>query len=432
MRVMLIVEKTEELRGTVNAPPSKSYTHRAVICASLGDGVSKILNPLNSEDCLSSLYGCISLGAQIERRKDIWVVEGNYNSPKTPDNVIDVGNSGTTLRILTGISSQIPRGYAILTGDESIRRRPMGPLLDALNQLGIVAFSSKMDGTAPVVVKGGKIERNLVRIRGDVSSQFITSLMMTLPFAQEDSRIVLTTPLKSAPYLDITMDVLERFGIKVKVLEGNREYLVEGNQRYKPTKYRVEGDYSSASYILAAGVLLNSKILIKNLFKDSKQGDRRIVDILREMGAHIKVREDRVVVEGPYNLEGISIDVKDIPDLVPTLAVLGCFAQGRTEIYNGEHVRLKECDRLHACAVELRKMGGRIREKPDGLIIEGVGRLRGARLNTYGDHRLVMAFTVAGLLAEGRTIIEGEESVKVSFPDFIPVMKSLGANLTVK
>ncbi|HID47488.1 MAG TPA: 3-phosphoshikimate 1-carboxyvinyltransferase [Methanothermococcus okinawensis] len=429
---MLLVERTEELRGSVNAPPSKSYTHRAVICASLGDGVSNILNPLNSEDCLSSVYGCISLGAKIHREEDRWIVEGNYNSPKTPDNVIDVRNSGTTLRILTGISSQISKGYAILTGDESIRRRPMGPLLDGLNQLGIVAFSSKMDNTAPVVVKGGKIENNLVKIRGDVSSQFITSLMMTLPFSQEDSKIVLTTPLKSAPYLDITVDVLERFGIKVSMLEEEMAFLVEGNQRYRPCDYKVEGDYSSASYILAAGVLLNSKIVVKNLFKNSKQGDRRIVDILKEMGADIKIKGDKVITEGPYHLEGISIDVKDIPDLVPTIAVLGCFAQGRTEIYNGEHVRLKECDRLHACAVELRKMGGKIREKPDGLIIEGVNKLKGARLNSYRDHRLVMAFTVAGLLAEGRTVIEGEESVKVSFPDFIPVMKSLGAKLTVK
>ena len=430
---MLIVERTEELRGTVNAPPSKSYTHRAVICASLGDGVSKIVNPLNSEDCLSSVNGCISLGANIDIGEDTWVVEGNYNSPKTPDNVIDVKNSGTTLRILTGISSQIPKGYAILTGDESIRRRPMGPLLDALNQLGITAFSSKMDGTPPVVVKGGKIKSNVVKIRGDISSQFITSLMMTLPFSQEDSEIVLTTPLKSAPYLDITMDVLERFGIKVvKDNEGYGRFLVEGNQRYKPCNYTVEGDYSSASYIIAAGVLLNSEIVIKNLFKNSKQGDKRIVSILREMGAHIKVKEDRLIIEGPYHLEGISIDVKDIPDLVPTIAVLGCFAEGRTEIYNGEHVRFKECDRLHACAVELGKMGAKIREKPDGLVIEGVGKLKGAKLNTYGDHRLVMAFTVAGLLAEGRTIIEGEESVKVSFPDFISVMRSLGANLVVK
>ncbi|GBF36601.1 3-phosphoshikimate 1-carboxyvinyltransferase [Methanofervidicoccus abyssi] len=430
---MLIVEKTEELRGTVNAPPSKSYTHRAVICASLGDGISKIVNPLNSEDCLSSVNGCMSLGAMIDIESDTWIVEGNYNSPKTPDNVIDVKNSGTTLRILTGISSQIPKGYAILTGDESIRRRPMGPLLDALNQLGIEAFSSKMNGTAPVIVKGGKIENNVVRIRGDVSSQFITSLMMTLPFSQEDSEIVLTTPLKSAPYLDITIDVIERFGIKIiKDDEKYGKFLVYGNQRYKSCNYTVEGDYSSASYIIAAGVLINSKIIIKNLFKNSKQGDRRIVDILREMGADIKVKENRIIVEGPYHLEGISIDVKDIPDLVPTIAILGCFARGRTEIYNGEHVRFKECDRLHACAVELRKMGGEIREKPDGLVIEGVGKLKGTKLNTYGDHRLVMAFTVAGLLAEGKTVIEGEESVKVSFPDFISVMRSLGANLVVK
>ena len=462
--IMIIVEKTKEIKGEVSVPPSKSYTHRAVICASLANGVSEIINPLNSEDCLSSLRGGISLGAQGDIKNNNkslskWIIEGNNNSPKTPDNVIDVGNSGTTLRILTGISSQIPTGYAILTGDNSIRRRPMGPLLDGLNQLGIEAFSSKMDGTAPIVVKGGKIKNNTVEIRGDISSQFITSLMMTLPFSEEDSKIILKTPLKSAPYLNITIDVLKRFGISIKVLREDGTYgqyinynnpcnnskydnnmnnnnnikeigfFIEGNQKYKPCNYTVEGDYSSASYLIAAGVLLNSEITIKNLFKDSKQGDKEIINIVREMGAEIEVKKDRVVINGPYSLRGISIDVKNIPDLVPTIAVLGCFAKGRTEIYNGEHVRYKECDRLNACRVELNKMGGKITEKPDGLIIEGVGKLKGAKLNTYHDHRLVMAFTIAGLRAEGRTIMEGEDAVKISFPNFIEVMRSLGANI---
>ena len=431
---MIIVEKTDKIKGNINAPPSKSYTHRAVICASLSDGISEIKNPLNSADCLSSVHGARMLGSYINTEdENKWIVEGNSNSPKTPDNIIDIGNSGTTLRILTGISSQIPKGYAVLTGDESIRKRPMQPLLDALKQLGIEAFSSKMDGTAPIIVKSGEIKNNIVKIRGDMSSQFITSLMMTLPYAKDDSKIILTTPLKSAPYLDITIDVLSKFGITVKPLEEENEkgFFIEGNQKYKSCNYTVEGDYSSASYLVAAGVLLNSEITINNLFKDSKQGDKEIINIVKEMGADIEVKNDKVIINGPHKLKGIDVDVKNIPDLVPTIAVLGCFAEGKTTIYNGEHVRLKECDRLNACAKELTKMGAKITEKPDGLVIEGVGKLKGAELETYHDHRLVMAFTIAGMMAEGKTIIKGEDAVKISFPNFVEVMKSIGANITV-
>ena len=431
---MIIVEKTDKIKGNINAPPSKSYTHRAVICASLSDGISEIKNPLNSADCLSSVHGARMLGSYINTEdENKWIVEGNSNSPKTPDNIIDIGNSGTTLRILTGISSQIPKGYAVLTGDESIRKRPMQPLLDALKQLGIEAFSSKMDGTAPIIVKSGEIKNNIVKIRGDMSSQFITSLMMTLPYAKDDSKIILTTPLKSAPYLDITIDVLSKFGITVKPLEEENEkgFFIEGNQKYKSCNYTVEGDYSSASYLVAAGVLLNSEITINNLFKDSKQGDKEIINIVKEMGADIEVKNDKVIINGAHKLKGIDVDVKNIPDLVPTIAVLGCFAEGKTTIYNGEHVRLKECDRLNACAKELTKMGAKITEKPDGLVIEGVGKLKGAELETYHDHRLVMAFTIAGMMAEGKTIIKGEDAVKISFPNFVEVMKSIGANITV-
>ncbi len=426
---MLIVKKTEHLEGRVKSPPSKSYTHRAVIGASLAEGKSIIYSPLWGKDCLSSVYGCRMLGAKINLslKNDLWEVFGG--DLKTPENIINVGNSGTTLRILTSISSQIPKGFSILTGDSSIRKRPMQPLLDALKQLNINAFSSKLDGTAPIIVESGKLRGNLVKIRGDVSSQFITSLLMLLPFNDEDTTLKLTTPLKSKPYVDITLDILKKFDINIEYEDNS--FIVYGNQKYRPINYTVEGDYSSASYIIAAGILINSKIEILNLYADSKQGDKRFIDLVKEMGADIKVKKDRIIVEGEYNLNGIDIDAKDIPDLVPTLAVLGCFAEGTTRIYNAEHVRYKESDRLKACYTELKKMGADIEEKKDGLIIRGVKKLKGAKLNTYHDHRLVMAFTVAGLKAEGETVIDDESSVKISFPNFVEVMKSLGANITV-
>ncbi|MBA2857825.1 3-phosphoshikimate 1-carboxyvinyltransferase [Methanococcus maripaludis] len=428
---MLVVKKTPHIKGILSAPPSKSYTHRAVICASLANGLSNLKNPLNGADCLSSAHACEMFGAEIELGNEKWMVRGS--ELKTPDNIVDIGNSGTTLRILTGISSQISNGCTVLTGDDSIRKRPMQPLLDALTQLGLDCFSTKNNGTAPIVVKSGKISSNVVEIRGDMSSQFITSLMMTLPFSEDDSEIILTTPLKSEPYLNITIDVLDKFGVKIeKIEEKNKSgYKIKGNQTYKPCDYTIEGDYSSASYLVAAGVLLNSDIVIKNVFKDSKQGDREIIEIVKKMGADVEINEDNVKIAGPYELNGIEIDVTDIPDLVPTIAVLGCFAKGKTVVYNGEHVRLKECDRLAACTAELSKMGARIEEKKDGLIITGVHKLNGAKLKTYHDHRLVMAFTIAGMLADGETIIEGEDSVKISFPDFVDKMKSIGSNIKV-
>ena len=445
---MLIVEKTnKKLEGEVIIPPSKSYTHRAVICASLGNGTSKIYNPLNSADCLSSVSSCIMLGAKINtNNKNLWVVTGVNNNIKTPENVIDIGNSGTTLRILTGIVSQIPGGYAILTGDNSIIKRPMGPLIEALNNLGIEVFSAKPNNTAPIIVKSSEIKNNVVEIRGDMSSQFITSLLMTLPFSKNDSIVKITTPLKSEPYVDITIDVLSKFGINIEkeVIKDNDNannnnnnnnlinFKIKGNQKYKSRDYTVEGDYSSSSYFIALGVLTNSNIILKNLFKNSKQGDKEIINIVKKMGAEVIEEEDKIIIKGPYNLKGIDVDVKNTPDLVPTIAILGCFAKGTTTIYNGEHVRLKECDRLNACAVELSKMGADIKETLDGLIINGVDKLKGAELETYHDHRLVMAFTIAGIMAEGKTIIKGEDSVKISFPNFVETIKSLGANITVK
>ncbi|MCS3922443.1 3-phosphoshikimate 1-carboxyvinyltransferase [Methanococcus voltae PS] len=447
---MLLVNPTKKISGTVYAPPSKSYTHRAVICAGLSKGTSKIVQPLNSQDCISSLTSMEALGSKIDLKSDKWIIESE-GILKVPKNVIDIGNSGTTLRILTSLVSQVKsnsntktshndkndkKSIVILNGDNSIRKRPMGPLIDALSQLNIEVLSN--DNKAPLVIKSSEIAGNTVKIRGDMSSQFISSLMMLLPFNSQDSKILIEGDLKSEPYLDITIDVLDKFGVNIK--KENNNYLIDANQTYKATDYIVEGDYSSASYLIAMGVLLDSDITIKNLFKHSKQGDKEILSIVKRMGANLEVKEDEVIIKNSTNskfkLKGIDIDVKNTPDLVPTIAVLGCFAEGTTTIYNGEHVRIKECDRLMACTKELTKMGAKIEEKPDGLIIKGLDlengeTLKGAELETYHDHRLIMAFTMAGMLAQGQTKIKGEEAVSISFPNFVDVIKSIGANIEI-
>ncbi|MCS3900980.1 3-phosphoshikimate 1-carboxyvinyltransferase [Methanococcus voltae] len=456
---MLLVNPTKKINGTVYAPPSKSYTHRAVICAGLANGTSKIIQPLKSQDCISSLNAMKALGSTIDIKKsnddelenEVWTISSDGNL-KVPKNVIDIGNSGTTLRILTSLVSQIPHNsIAILNGDESIRKRPMGPLIEALSQLNIEVLSN--DNKAPLVVKSSKIDGNIVKITGDMSSQFISSLMMLLPFNTQDSKILIEGDLKSEPYLNITIDLLDKFGVSIKKDEINNinninkknktnkkenAYLIKANQTYKATDYIVEGDYSSASYLIALGVLLDSDITIKNLFKDSKQGDKEIINIVKRMGADLEIRDDEVIIKNSkFKLKGIDIDVKNTPDLVPTLAVLGCFAEGTTTIYNGEHVRIKECDRLMACTKELKKMGAKIEEKPDGLIIQGLDidngeTLKGAELETYHDHRLIMAFTMAGMLAKGQTKIKGEEAVSISFPNFVDVIKSIGGNIAIE
>ncbi|MBP2201655.1 3-phosphoshikimate 1-carboxyvinyltransferase [Methanococcus voltae] len=447
---MLLVNPTKKISGTVYAPPSKSYTHRAVICAGLSKGTSKIVRPLNSQDCISSLTSMEALGSKIDLKSDKWIIESE-GILKVPKNVIDIGNSGTTLRILTSLVSQVKsnsntktshndkndkKSIVILNGDNSIRKRPMGPLIDALSQLNIEVLSN--DNKAPLVIKSSEIAGKTVKIRGDMSSQFISSLMMLLPFNSQDSKILIEGDLKSEPYLDITIDVLDKFGVNIK--KENNNYLIDANQTYKATDYIVEGDYSSASYLIAMGVLLDSDITIKNLFKHSKQGDKEILNIVKRMGANLEVKEDEVIIKNSTNskfkLKGIDIDVKNTPDLVPTIAVLGCFAEGTTTIYNGEHVRIKECDRLMACTKELTKMGAKIEEKPDGLIIKGLDlengeTLKGAELETYHDHRLIMAFTMAGMLAQGQTKIKGEEAVSISFPNFVDVIKSIGANIEI-
>ncbi|MBP2172935.1 3-phosphoshikimate 1-carboxyvinyltransferase [Methanococcus voltae] len=447
---MLLVNPTKKISGTVYAPPSKSYTHRAVICAGLSKGTSKIVRPLNSQDCISSLTSMEALGSKIDLKSDKWIIESE-GILKVPKNVIDIGNSGTTLRILTSLVSQVKsnsntktshndkndkKSIVILNGDNSIRKRPMGPLIDALSQLNIEVLSN--DNKAPLVIKSSEIAGNTVKIRGDMSSQFISSLMMLLPFNSQDSKILIEGDLKSEPYLDVTIDVLDKFGVNIK--KENNNYLIDANQTYKATDYIVEGDYSSASYLIAMGVLLDSDITIKNLFKHSKQGDKEILSIVKRMGANLEVKEDEVIIKNSTNskfkLKGIDIDVKNTPDLVPTIAVLGCFAEGTTTIYNGEHVRIKECDRLMACTKELTKMGAKIEEKPDGLIIKGLDlengeTLKGAELETYHDHRLIMAFTMAGMLAQGQTKIKGEEAVSISFPNFVDVIKSIGANIEI-
>lgn len=419
---MKFVIQRSEIKGTVNAPPSKSYTHRAIAIAALSKKAI-VRYPLISEDTRATIRASEAFGASIEHKKDSLVIKGFDGKLKTPDNVLDVANSGTTLRIMTAVAS-LAEGATVLTGDASIRSRPNTPLLNALNDLGAETFSTRNNGMAPIVVRG-KMRGGRVYIEGSISSQFISALLIACPFARNETKVMIKGEMKSRPYVNITIDMLKDAGAKI-IADGQNTFTIAPEQEYNMRSYNVPGDFSSASYMMAAGVLCG-EVTIRNLFP-TKQGDSVLIDILRNMGAQIKWDEKKGEVKvSKSELAGISVDVGKTPDLVPTLAVLGAVSKGTMVIENAEHVRYKETDRLHAMTVELKKMGVDITEEKERLIIRG-GTLKGAVVHGWDDHRIVMALAVAGMVAGGTTI-DTVESVRISYPEFFEDLKKIGAGV---
>ncbi|MFB3765575.1 MAG: 3-phosphoshikimate 1-carboxyvinyltransferase [Methanotrichaceae archaeon] len=419
---MIASVERSDISGEVYAPPSKSYTHRAILITALGPG-GTVLRPLISADTRATIAASEAFGAKVSLNEDI-NIQGVSDKPQTPEDVINVLNSGTTLRFCSAVAA-LTDG-AVLTGDASIRSRPNGPLLSALNDLGAAAFSIRKNGKAPLVVQG-KIKGGVARLNGGVSSQFLSALLIAAPLAEGDSRIIIDGELKSRPYAEITLDMLRDGGVHVDAQA--QEFFVPGNQMYNLRGYTIPGDFSSASYPLAAAAATGGEVTVKGILP-SRQGDSAIIDILAKMGAEVSWdRESGDLKIKGGKLKGINIDASLTPDLVPTIAVLGAVAKGKTVVYNAEHVRHKETDRLHAMATELGKMGANISERPDGFEIIG-GKLHGADVDGYNDHRLVMALTIAGIVAGG-TRIKTAETVDVSYPGFFDAMRSLGVNATL-
>lgn len=421
---MIASVERSQVSGDVEVPPSKSYTHRAITISALGPGGS-VKRPLLSADTRATIRAAEAFGAEIAIEGETLAVAGVGGGPKTPENVIDVENSGTTLRIMAAVAA-LTDG-AVLTGDASIRRRPNGPLLKSLCDLGGEAFSIKKDDCAPLVVRG-RIRGGRTVLDGSVSSQFLSALLISCPLAEGGSEIEIKGELKSRPYAEITLEMLRAAGAKIET--DFERFAVQGGQSYDLGGYTVPGDFSSASYLLAAAAVTGSSLSVRGL-RPSKQGDSAIVSILQEMGAKISWDRSEGVLEiEGRELSGVEVDASLTPDLVPTIAVLGSVAEGQTVVKNAEHVRHKETDRLRAMAAELSRMGAKIAERPDGLVIEG-GRLRGARVSGHHDHRIVMALTVAGLVA-GDTTVDTAEAVSVSYPGFFEEMARIGASVQVR
>jgi 3-phosphoshikimate 1-carboxyvinyltransferase len=412
---MDVIVRRSEIAGDAIPPPSKSYTHRAFISASLSKK-STIFNPLLSGDTIATLRACKGIGSRFQKfgnAFEFWGTGGLRGG------YFNFENSGTTLRIFTGLLSLCGE-WSTLDGDPSLRTRPNRELVMALKKLGAESKGEEQY-KAPFRIKG-PIKGGEVAIRAE-SSQFISSLLYSLPIAEGDSRLkILST--KSRPYIEVTMDVLERSGIEIE-RDGDC-FEISGEQEYELRSFRVPSDFSSGSYLVAAGILAG-EVRILNAF-DSKQGDKKIVEVCREMGADVRwEKETGVIVVKKSELSAISFDAGDTPDLVPTISVLCATAEGVSEIYNAEHLRIKEIDRISGICRNLRALGVEAEERRDGLKIRGMrGEFRGI-VDSFGDHRMALAFSLLGLLGEVRC--RNAEAVSVSYPNFFEDLRKLGARL---
>ncbi|WP_222919562.1 3-phosphoshikimate 1-carboxyvinyltransferase [Natrinema sp. SYSU A 869] len=419
------------VEGTARAPPSKSYTHRAILAAGYASEAT-VRDALWSADTQATARAVDLFGGDVDRRDDGTLeIDGFDGRPDVPADIIDCANSGTTMRLVTAAAA-LADGTSVLTGDESLRSRPQGPLLKALVDLGADADSTRGNGQAPLVVTG-PLSGGKVSIPGDVSSQYITALLLAGAVTDEGIAIDLETDLKSAPYVDITLEVLADFGVEARHTDAGFE--VDGGQSYAPVdgEYTVPGDFSSISYPLAAGAIAGDAgagVRIDGA-QPSAQGDSAIVEIVERMGADVNWDRDAGTIDvSQAPLSGIEVDVEDTPDLLPTIATLGAVADGDTHITNAEHVRYKETDRVSAMAEALGKMGVKTTEEQDSLTVHGgESTLEGTTVQGRNDHRIIMALALAGLVADGETTIEGADHVDVSFPGFFGMLEELGVAL---
>ncbi len=409
------------IEAVLTLPGSKSYTHRALMAAALAAGESVLTNALKAEDTELTAQALAQLGAGIDWQGITIRVTGRGGRWRPAALPIYLGNSGTSIRFLTALVA-LGEGEYLLTGTDRLCQRPLGELLTALSEIGVRAVSEKGDGCPPVRVMGG-LTGGKARLSGAISSQYLSALLFIGPLAPKGLEIEVTGELVSRPYVDLTLEVLEEFGVSY-YREGYRVFQLPGGQCYLPQEYQIEADASSASYFWAAAALTGGRVTITNLSPASRQGDAAFPRVLAQMGCAVESTEAGLTVRGGV-LQGVEVDMATMPDLVPTLAVLAAFAQGETVISGVAHLRHKESDRLQAVATELAKMGIEARETEDGLIIRG-GQPHGAVIDTYNDHRIAMSFAVAGLKVPG-VIITDPDCVIKSFPDFWELFERLYA-----
>jgi 3-phosphoshikimate 1-carboxyvinyltransferase len=423
--------RPSSLSGSVAIPGSKSHTIRALLIGSLAEGTSSIVAPLDSEDTSACVAACRAFGAEIDASGDAWTVTGVGGKPAVPDEMVDVGNSGTTLYLTMGTAGLVD-GWTVFTGDSQIRSRPAEPLLDALRQLGCQA-KSKLDNGCPPLVVRGPMHGGEVRLDGSKTSQYVSSLLLNCPLAvapgraRGDTILQVDNPVE-LPYIGMTLGWLRAQGISVEC-DGYERFRIPGGQRYRAFTKRIPADFSSATFFLCAAAVTRSELTLVGLDMTDTQGDKAVVEMLAAMGAETEQLPNGVRIRGGA-LHGAELDLNATPDALPALAVTACFAEGETRLVNVAQARLKETDRLRVMREELTKLGGDVEELPDGLVVRG-RPLKGAAVHGHHDHRVVMALAVAGLAAEGTTTVDTAEAAAVTFPSFVELMQSVGAGVSV-
>lgn len=414
---MIEIKPVGQVDTTLTVPGSKSLTQRALIAASLADGISRLVGPLASEDTEYSSKALSQMGMRIDKGADVWTVAGKGGVIGPSRDPIYLGNNGTATRFLTSVAALGNSPY-VIDGDERMHQRPIGPLLQALQGWGVDINSVQGTGCPPLAVNSHGLRGGETVLPEGKSSQYLSSLLLVAPYAAQPATLKVEGEVLSKPYVAMTLAVMADFGIMVTASRDFSSFVIPRGC-YKAREYAIEGDASNASYFWAAAAVTGGRVTVSNVPVPSLQGDAMLVPLLGRMGCEVTREGNGICVAAARPLEGITIDMGDMPDVVPTLAVVAAFAEGKTTITNIAHLRIKECDRLSAVVTELTKMGAQVEEFPDAMVIHGDGgkRLHGAEIETYKDHRMAMCFAVAGLRVPG-VRITGEGCVAKSFPDF--------------
>lgn len=411
----LPIQPSGPVRGTIRPPGSKSITNRALVCSALAQGESVLEGALTSEDTEVMIESLHRLGVAVRTEEEgrRLVVQGRGGQIPAQQADLYAANSGTTIRFLTAMVC-LGRGVYRLDGVPRMRERPIGDLLEALGQLGADARSEQNTGCPPVIVRAQGLRGGRATVAGDISSQFLSALLMAAPCAQQEVEIAVRGPLVSRPYVDMTLAVMRSFGAKVEEPQPGR-FLVQ-TTGYKACQYQIEPDASAASYFFGAAAVTGGQVTVEGLGQDSLQGDVAFCQCLRRMGCQVEYGPNRITVSGRAQ-QGVDVDMNSISDTVPTLAAVALVAQGPTRIRGVAHMRHKETDRIAALAAELRKLGASVDELPDGLVINP-GPLHGAEIETYNDHRMAMSLALVGLVTTGVVILNPGCTVK-TYPGFV-------------
>lgn len=418
--------KKSKLKGTVTVPPSKSHTIRALLIATLADGESVIECPLLEGDGRSALDAAAGLGAEYSISKETLKIKGIGTNYSLGYENLFLGNSGTGTSLFTSAAAlgSRPRTF---DGDGSLRSRPMKPLLDALSKLGAACTVHQKTGDIPFTIQGPLTGGETTVVA--VNSQFLSSLLLAAPLIENDT-IIHVKNLHEKPYVEMTLWWLNTMNVTYEVSDDFSTFTVFGNQRYQPFTQRIPGDFSSATFGAVAAALTGGPVTLENIDFSDPQGDKGVFSILEVMGVTVERKQNSAIVSVSEKIKGVEIDLNTMPDALPSFSVLGCIAEGVTSIVNVKQARIKETDRIKVMTEELSKMGAHIEEKEDGLIIHQ-SRLSGCKVNGRNDHRVVMALALAGMVAEGETIIETAESATVTYPTFAEDFVTIGADISV-